>query len=773
MTVRHLDALFRASSLVILGAPRSPAQRQLLRNLKNSVPLAQRIHFTRKPAVKGWLNPELVVVMHDEWIDATFIAMLGMHGCKALLWAADTPPREDVLQRAKLSLIRILGPRSAGVLHTNSLINLSNLPLTPQAGSVALIAQSQSIAAAAVDWAIGRGVGFSWLAVTGAEADIDVADLLDYSALDPCTRAVVLQIGNIRQARKFMSAARAAAHVKPVLVLQTRRMDFDGSGGPDPVRSAAFRRAGMVECETLSGLFEGLAALELLPSARGADVAVIGNGSGVCALAVDAVLRNGLPVAVLTSETLQGIAKVVPQVRFLAGAVDLGKADAKQVLAVLRAVLADVDVDTALLIHSPMAEQPHQVLATAVAKAGFGERLLTVWLGLHSTQPARQSSADAHLATFASAEEALRALRYRAQYRETREMLGQTPPQDATLSVDSAGVTQELQALRAQGVSRLAADASALVLAHYGLTTTGNEASAVIQIRISVALHIELGMALSVQTAPTNPRSPPAFGFPPLDELLAQRMLDDAGCLDGNIAPAAITSMADALVRIGQLVLDQPLIRRIDVVLAWTADAKLATLPTCEIELAAGSIAERQRVALAPYPCALSQEASLRGGRRYAVRAVRPTDEAAVLRLLARLSPEEVRLRFFGYIRHFSHDMAARVTQVDYDRELTLAASCLNEPGEIVALATLIADADGGDAEYAVLVHHDHVRHGLGRHLLERLLQIARERGVAKVHGSILAENVPMLSLVNSLGFVVTVPPDDRSTRHVEISTLV
>lgn len=769
MTVRNLDALFRASSLLIVGAAESSSQHQLLNNLHGSLPQERRRQITEMLRPSDLPEAEVAVVMRADWMDAASIEALGARGCKALLWAADAPPGPEALQAARPHVMRVLGPRSAGLIHTGKHLNLSSLPLTPQLGTVALIAQSQSVAAAALDGAVGRGIGFSWLAVTGSEADVDAADLLDYAALDPQTRAVVLQISNIGHARKFMSAARAAARVKPVLVIQTRRASANGACGSDPVRSAAFRRAGLVECETLGGLFEGLAALELLSSVSGDRIAVVGNGSGVCALAVDAVLRQNLQPAALTAGVRQEIAERVPQVRFAGDAIDLGDAADSDVTATLHTVLADPSVSAVLLMHSPIAGHPHQALASAVGNAVLGERLLTVWLGLHSARAARQSSAAARLATFASADEAVRAVRYRAQYRSTREMLGQTPPADAPLSVDSAAVAQSLQGFLGQGLRQLPVEEGSLLLARYGLVIAKSPEAAAPAIRCHAGRHAELGMVLSVRAEPASPRFPPGFGFPPIDELLARRMLEDAACLGAGTPSAAENAMAAVLIRIGQLVIDQPLIHRLDAVMTRTADGRQTVLSDCIVEIGSLDLPERQRIALAPYPAALTHEATLRAGRRYQVRAVRPADEPALLRLLARLDPEEIRLRYFILIRHFSHDMAARVTQVDYDRELTLVASGVSEPEEIAAMATLVADPDGAEAEYAVLVHHDHARLGLGRHLLQDLLQIARDRGIGRVHGDVLADNAPMLGLARSLGFAVTRSADDPSCRRVDI----
>jgi len=774
MTVRHLQALFAASQVMVLGPATTAAQQQLLRNIESSVDAGKRSHLLRLPVPGEWPPVELAVVMQAPLIDTAAIATLAQQGCKALLWAASEVPAVALLQAARPYGLRVLGPRSAGVIDTGDgqrqAHQFSSLPLTPLEGPVALIAQSQSVAAAALDWAMGRGVGFSWLAVTGGEADIDVADLLDYAALHPKTRAVVLQVGHIRQARKFLSAARACARVKPVLVLQTRRLERTGLQGSDPARSAAFRRAGLVECDTLGGLFDGLAALTLLPTTAAQRVTVVGNGSGVCALAIDALLRHGVQPALLSEATQQAIRLGAPGVRFSSAAVDLGAATASAVVQTLRTVLADRGVDVALLIHSPLPGQAHQALVTAVAQAGFGDRLLTVWLGLYTAQPARQRSAEARMATFVSADDAVRALRYRVQYRATRELLGQTPAPDAPLSTDVPAVTRLLQGCHAEADRRVPAATALQVLLRYGLLVIEGEAAGPGRIRISAGFHAEVGMVLKVATEPANPRLAPAVGLPPFDDLLARRMLEEAGCIGGSRGESLAPAMAAALIRLGQLVIDQALIRQLDVVLLCSEDGLAARCVEGSMTLFDSVPPERERMALAPYPSWLDGQLQSREGRRYALRAVRPADEPAVLRLLGRLDPEEIRLRFFAVIRHFSHDMAARITQVDYDRELTLAAVASDEPGEIAALATLVADADGEHAEYAVLVQRTHARQGLGRALLQQLLQIARDRGIGSVHGDVLADNAAMLGLVRSLGFSISTPADDPGTRRVEIS---
>src|SRR5699024_8514772 len=209
----------------------------------------------------------------------------------------------------------------------------------------------------------------------------------------------------------------------PVLVLQTRADRRDAPLGSDPVRSAAFARAGLVECESLGGLFDGLAALELLPNVRQDRVLVVGNGAGTCALGIDAVHRAALTPARASDDTVAAVALHAPHARSTRSGIDLGASSNADTVAAMRQLLDDSDIDVIMLLHSPIPGQPHAPMVEAVANAGLGSRLMTVWLGLHTASAARINSARARLATFASADEAARAIRYRRRYHETRELL--------------------------------------------------------------------------------------------------------------------------------------------------------------------------------------------------------------------------------------------------------------------------------------------------------------------------------------------------------------
>ncbi|WP_348761710.1 GNAT family N-acetyltransferase [uncultured Salinisphaera sp.] len=770
MTLRNIDALFSSRSVTVFGTPSTPAQHQLLDNIQASAGDACR-HITGRASRRQFPDaPDTVgVILDARWARPRAISALAEAGCRALVWAANSPITDDVLRAARPTNLRVLGGRSAGVMDTRGALNMTSLALTPRAGKVALITQSQSLTAGALDWALGRNIGFSWLACTGAEADIDAADLLDHAALDPRTRAVVLQVGEIKQPRKFMSAARAAARVKPVLVLQTQPRDARTTG-PDPIRSAAFARAGLIECENLGGLFDGLAALELLPAVQTDRVMVLGNGAGVCALASDALRRQSLMAARPGDEMASALSDIAPRAHDTPAGIDLAGSSTEETVATLRAALANTKTDGVLLVHSPVAGHPHGPMVEAIAQAGLDSRLMTVWLGLATALPARSQAADARLATFASVDEAARAVRYRQRYYATRELLTTTPPPDPSVTADIENLRHRLDVLAADGVEWLAADDTAELLAEYGILGAASgrpSADPSMQVRIEVVAHDELGMVMRV-TDETLGVSP-AYGFAPLDTLLARRMLEGASAGRLSATTEAVEALAQALVRLSKLVVDLARIARLDLHLAIGPHGRLHTPTETLVEITATPMPERRRLAMSPYPARMRHRVTLGDRNTYVVRAIRPSDEPLVLELLDSLSPEEIRLRFFTYIRHFSHDMAARITQVDYDREVSLVISSASDDHTLAAMGTIIADPDGREAEFAVLVQHSHTGAGLGRHLLDCLLRQAWARDIGTVYGDILAHNRPMLELAKGLGFSIKRSLDDPSSVRADI----
>ncbi len=759
MSIRNLAGLLEPRSIAVIGAPTGVLQLQLVSNLQASDTEKRPLH---QCSSLPWPAADLAVILDSALAIPEALHEFAKTGGRALLWAADAPVSDEVLSACRPARIRILGPRTCGIASPGAGFNATWLAQTPLPGSVALIAQSRSIAATVMDFAQGRQLGFSWLAVTGAERDVDVADLLDYAALDPSTRAVVLDLGHIGEARKFMSAARAVARIKPVVVLQS-----PGAGAqlPDPVRSAAFARAGLVECADLEALFDALAALERLPVLKSYRIAIAGNGAGLCALGSSALARHGLEPARLSQSTCDELLRLNPQTRFSSRTVDLGEMPGATIAVALRHALADPGVDLLLLVHGPGTQCPQRELAEALSHAKLGGRLLAVWPGLELAATARAISAAAGIATFATADQAARAVRFRMRHAINHQLLTQTPEPDAGDEPNSAQCAELLHGYEAAGTLEVPADASMAVLENYAVATPG-DADTVNEIyRVTLSCNAELGMHIDLQATTANEPRPRACALPPLDSVLATRLLLEAGVS----ATSQQEALAPNLIRLARLAVEQPLICAAQLELGITRNGSAAiVLPGASLWVNTPPT-ERRRLALAPYPSDLGHVTQLGQDSSYLVRAIRPSDEPALIELLHALNPEEVRYRFFIHLRHFSHAMAARMTQIDYDRELALVAFDVEKPEALIGTVTLIADADGSEAEFAILVHHAHAGRGLGRHLMTCMLEYAAAKGVSRVIGHVLSDNRSMLALARRLGFAIKSDPLDPGCRMVEM----
>jgi acetyltransferase len=216
------------------------------------------------------------------------------------------------------------------------------------------------------------------------------------------------------------------------------------------------------------------------------------------------------------------------------------------------------------------------------------------------------------------------------------------------------------------------------------------------------------------------------------------------------------------LVRLAQLVVDRAEIVAVDLELAFTAKAGLRTvLANVEVAPWPADADPASRLAVRPYPAELERRMTLEDGRQVLLRPIRPEDAGAVARTFGRLSADDARFRLFAPLRELPIELVARLTQIDYDREMALVAEDPASPGELLGGARVSMEPDGRRAEFAVTVRTDGQGHGLGRCTLEAVLDYARQRGVEEVWGTILADNHRMLGLAKALGFALRRDPDE------------
>jgi acetyltransferase len=359
------------------------------------------------------------------------------HGAGSL---ADTTNRA-----ARAHGMRLIGPNCLGVMVPGANLNASFAAHMPLPGNLALISQSGAIAAGMVDWAAQRSVGFSGIVSIGDQLDVDIADLLDFYALDSKTRAILLYIEAIKDGRKFMSAARAAARIKPVVVVKSGRMAQGAKAaathtgalaGSDAVYDAAFRRAGILRVSDLRELFDCAETLGRVGSPPGKRLAILTNGGGIGVLAIDRLVELGGIAAPMTAAIREQLDAVLPPTWSGSNPIDIvGDADAARYVAALEVLLADPGNDAILVMNVQTAIASADEIAAAVTSLvsryrqqhrGFAKPVLAVWVG--ADQKIWSLLSDAGIPNFPTEDDAVRGFMYMVQYREVVEALAQVPP---------------------------------------------------------------------------------------------------------------------------------------------------------------------------------------------------------------------------------------------------------------------------------------------------------------------------------------------------------
>ena len=256
--------------------------------------------------------------------------------------------------------------------------------------------------------------------------------------------------------------------------------------------------------------------------------------------------------------------------------------------------------------------------------------------------------------------------------------------------------------------------------------------------------------------------------LPPLNELLARRLMARTRVwrlLQGNPGKpdANIAAIAEILIRLGQLAADHPEIRELEIN-PLLADPAGSVAVETRMRIAPADEPAAARLAIAPYPQELESAEPLRDGTALRLRPVRPDDEPLLVDLAAHMTPEDLRMRFFTPIRGLSHTVAARLSQLDYDRELALLAE---RDGVALGVVRYSADPDRERAEYAIAVRSDWKGRGLGYVLMTRLIAVARQRGIGEIVGEVLRENEPMLQMCREFGFAIAPEPSDAAVLQV------
>ena len=458
MDKHYLTPLFQPESIAVFASKDSPETQTPQAVALVEALTAQRfkgnlvfldIHTTGTLADLAQTRADLAVIALPpaETIEALEVA--GRIKCKAALVVGSGIPAAEAAEMhrvAKRHGMHLLGPNSLGFQRASIGLNASAVGPLAAAGPLALVSQSGALTASILDWASQNSVGFSQVVSLGPNTVVDIAQVLDFLAADGNTHSIVVYMEGIANARRFMSALRAAANAKPVIVLKAGRKTAGNlaaqthSGaivGSDDVFDAALRRAGAVRVRSFVELFSASKCLASRYRPVGKRLAIVTNGGGPGVLAADWVSEIELELGQLSPETAAELKTKLPPLASLTDLIDLSEeATAAHYRAAIDAAGRDRAVDGVLVVHSPKAGIDAADIATVMAesKARLGKPLLCCWMGDASVGAAREVLAKAAIPSFRTPEAAVGAFSNIASFYQNQQLLQQTPPPLSTLA---------------------------------------------------------------------------------------------------------------------------------------------------------------------------------------------------------------------------------------------------------------------------------------------------------------------------------------------------
>ena len=838
-----LDRLFKPHSIAVIGASSDPqkAGHVVIRHLLAGqfqgpiLPVAPRSQaiagVLAYPDIESLpLSPDLAIVCTRRERVLPLIEELGKKGTGAAIILAAQFSTDERLRLKHLCQqygIRLLGPNSMGMLLPGQGINASFSPIAATPGQVAFLSQSAAVSTTILDWAKQREIGFSAFISLGDHCDIDFGQLLDQLSRDGTTRAILIYMDKLHDARHFLSAARAASRNKPILILKSGR--HDPANGLDNVYDAAIRRAGMLRVRDTHELFATVETLSHSLTLKGERLAILSNGRGLANMAADVLLSRGGKLA-------------MPPL-------DIGSdADIEAYKSALETLLQGDGADAILLIHAPSLTARGATLASSlidfIKQHPRARRfnILTNWAGEYSAQEGRRLFNEAGIPTYRTPESAVTAFMHMVEYRRNQKQLMETP---ASLQGDRLDVERCQQLLgqaldrqqrvldthlahpilQAAGLSTLAtwivSDAieAALTAEQIGypvavklrspdiahksdvhgvmlnLRTSAEVAQAAdaildrvrqhdpgariegllvqrmarrsggLELRIRLQQDPVFGPVILLGESGAEPRDMVA-ALPPLNQALARYQIIGA-LKDSKIREQAspvrldIDALGQVLCQLSELLLAFPEIQELD----------LHPLQACGEEMvildARLVLAERGQqvlpLAIRPYPTELEEGAWLKDQSHVLLRPIRPEDEPAHKQFVRRVSDEDRYKRFFADVGELGHEELARMTQIDYDREMAFVAVGQDGPfsQQILGVVRAIASPDQSDAEFAILVRSDLKGLGLGKLMMEKIVRYARERGIGQLSGMTMPSNRGMINLAKRLGFKIDIQLED------------
>ncbi len=461
MGIRKLNSIFKPKRIALIGVPADPntVGGLTLRNLVGGgfqgvvYPVNPKheavLGISCFPSVKSLpKTPDLAVITTNANAVPGIVEECGQAGIKGIIImsagfkeiGAEGKELEDkVKEIVKKYQIRVIGPNCLGIIIPGQKLNISFANSMPNKGSVAFISQSGALCTAVLDWAMGENIGFSYFVSIGNTMDVGFGDLIDYFGQDANTKSIVLYVESISFAQEFVTAARAFARKKPIIVYKAGRFPESAKAAAshtgamaseDAIYDALFRRAGVARVYNLGNIFDFTDFIGRKRIPKGPNLAIVTNAGGPGVIAIDSLIARGGRLAVLAEETLAKLNENLPTFWSHNNPVDvLGDARPERIAKATEIVLNDSNVDAVLVIITPQAMTKPTETASAIIELaeGTSKPILATWLGGKSMRESRNLFNNSGIAAYQTPEQAIRAFMTLVDYSKNMEALFETP----------------------------------------------------------------------------------------------------------------------------------------------------------------------------------------------------------------------------------------------------------------------------------------------------------------------------------------------------------
>ncbi|WP_418642960.1 bifunctional acetate--CoA ligase family protein/GNAT family N-acetyltransferase [Vibrio chaetopteri] len=882
-----LDTLFKPSSIAVIGASRKPnrAGSVVIKNLLMGgyqgtiLPVHPKYKSVNgilcyRSVSELPLVPDIAILCTRGDRNVDLINDLAVAGVKvAIIMASDMSVPYDndntieqtCLRIAQQAGMKIVGPNSLGVLLPWQNFNASFSPVDCLPGKLAFISQSSAVCTTILDWANDKNIGFSAFISIGNGSDVDFDDILDYLSRDSKTEAILLYVDSIRDARRFLSAARAASRNRRILVLKAGRhttgsltQPHQSSRSFDIVYDSAIQRAGMLRVNNTHELFAAVETLTHSVPLRGERLAIITNGMGPALMALDTLADKGGSLAQLSANTIDEFDKVLPTNWPKSNPVDLGgDATSARYCQAIRCILDSEDIDALLIMHSPSAtaepsQTAHEVIETIQAHPKAKRfNILTNWSGEATAKEARLLFTRQGIPTYRTPESAVTAFMHLVEYRRNQWQLMETPTTTDSYSTEQLDKAHEWLAGQistlpeANGSSSLESHVCEQLFGLLNLPTLptwlAHDPSEAIHLADNIGYPVAVklrspdiahksdihGVMLNLKDAQevsnaaqsildrtrlsypdariegltvqqmakvaggqeirVKVLSDPTFGpaifigqggsewniereavtaLPPLNMALARYLIINAinkGTLKFQQSPNAVNlaKLAGFLVKISQIVVACPEIHELDIhPLLLNGDD--ITILDASVVIKRYEGEPQSRLAIRPYPTEMEQTLTLRDETQVLLRPIRPEDEPYHADFINNVTKEDLYKRFFSDVGEFNHEALANFTQIDYDREMAFVAVDMSQQTpHIIGVSRVLVTPDNSDAEFAILIRSDLKGNGLGRILMNKVIDYCKSKQTKQISGMTMPTNRGMLTLAQKLGFELDVQFED------------